>query len=253
LWRNNNKMKHTHLNKVLGRNLSIKLVKKFNKFLRKLAYKSHSLQRNLEWNDSPPEWFDHFIDLYYQWPKGKNVYWLERGVFNLLTIKQNGALLEICCGDGFNAKYFYSVKAGSILAVDFDPSAIDHAKTNNSSEKIKYELRDIRNGLPEGKFDNIIWDAAIEHFTPDEIHRVIKDAKIHLNSGGVLSGYTLKEKQGVEKQLPHHEYEFKSKADLENFFKPYFSNIKILETVYPDRHNFYFFASDKSGNLTNGL
>jgi hypothetical protein len=44
--------------------------------------------------------------------------------------------------------------------------------------------------------------------------------------------------------LPHHEYEFKSKEDLTRFFYPHFKNVKVFETLYPDRHNLYFWASD---------
>lgn len=46
------------------------------------------------------------------------------------------------------------------------------------------------------------------------------------------------------KSLDQHEYEFKSMADLKRFFTPYFKNVIVFETIYPLRHNLYFWASD---------
>lgn len=60
---------------------------------------------------------------------------------------------------------------------------------------------------------------------------------------GILSGYTIVEKT-TGKQLKQHEYEFKDMEDLYCFFKPYFENIYVFETIYKERHNLYFYASD---------
>lgn len=97
--------------------------------------------------------------------------------------------------------------------------------------------------MPEGKFDNIIWDAAIEHFTEEEIVQVLVAAKQRLSSDGVLSGHTIVERPGG-KQLSHHEYEFKNKEDLLTTLSPYFKRVIVFETIYPERHNLYFYASD---------
>ena len=150
----------------------------------------------------------------------------------------------MCCGDGFNAYHFYSIKAKHIVSVDFDKTAISHAGKNHNAGNILFQLSDIRNGFPEGKFDNIIWDAAIEHFNKEEINEILLNIRQHLKSNGILSGYTIKENNDTGKSLEQHEYEFKSKEDLLPFFVPYFKNVKIFETVYPSRHNLYFFASD---------
>ena len=60
---------------------------------------------------------------------------------------------------------------------------------------------------------------------------------------GILSGYTIVQIE-PGKSLSHHEYEFKDKEDLKRFLEPYFKNITVFETIYPDRHNLYFWASD---------
>jgi cyclopropane fatty-acyl-phospholipid synthase-like methyltransferase len=132
-------------------------------------------------------------------------------------MKPNCKALELCCGDGFNAHYFYSFRAGSILSIDFDPKAIAYANKNFRTDNVTYRLADIRTQMPEGIFDNIIWDAAIEHFTPDEIVDLMVDIKKRLGQNGVLSGYTMVEGADGKMALPHHEYEFKSKEDWRDF------------------------------------
>ena len=97
--------------------------------------------------------------------------------------------------------------------------------------------------MPDGVFDNIVWDAAIEHFTPDEIDAIMKNIKTRLPPSGILSGHTVVENKEAEK-FSYHEYEFKNKEDLRAFLTPHFRNVLVFETIYPERHNLYFWASD---------
>lgn len=205
---------------------------------------AHKRLKWIQWRLLPqPEHFDHQIDLYYQWLQTRNPFWLERGIFSNLVLK-GGEVLELACGDGFNARNFYSLRSQHVTACDFDPAAIRTAMRKNSAMNIKFMLNDIRQSLPDGLFDNIIWDAAIEHFTPPEINAIISRIKSRLKRGGIVSGYTIVERQDGKKSLSHHEYEFKDKQDLQHFFTPYFKNVTVFETVYPNRHNLYFWASD---------
>lgn len=198
-----------------------------------------------QWGILPvPEFFEHKIGLYWLWKAKRSPHWVERGVFSLLAMKPGCKALELCCGDGFNAHYFYSARVGSMLSVDFDPKAIAYARRNFRAENISYELADIRTQMPDGSFDNIVWDAAIEHFTEDEIASIMANIKRRLTPSGILSGFTIVERSDGKKMLPHHEYEFKSKDDLARFFVPHFRNVKVFETIYADRHNLYFWASD---------
>ena len=218
---------------------------KINASLRDLLTKTHSMQFFLQWQcGDNPGWFDHYLDLCYQWGKSSgNAFWLERGIFSLLAIEPGAKILELCCGDGFNAKYFYSYKANSICSCDFDSSAIAHARTYNMTNKTQFVLADIRKNMPDGKFDNIIWDAAIQYFTPTEIEKIMLDIKNRLVSNGILSGYTIVERP-EGKSLKQHEYEFKDKQDLLRFLTPHFKHAKVFETIYSDRHSLYFYASN---------
>lgn len=199
----------------------------------------------VQWGLYPlPEFFEHKIGHYWLW-EAKNSPWsVERGVFSLLAMKQGCKALELCCGDGYNAHYFYRARVGKMVCVDFDEMAIKYARRNFRSSNIQYEMADIRTQMPTGMFDNIVWDAAIEHFTETEIATIMREIKIRLGTEGILSGYTIVERADGKKSLHHHEYEFKSKEDLARFLTPHFRNVRVFETVYLDRHNLYFWAAD---------
>jgi len=195
-----------------------------------------------------PEFFDHNLDLYYQWRKYKEPYWLERGIYGLQALKMfdEPVVLELGCGDGFNACNFYSTSAKSIVSCDFDKSAIKTAKKKNQAENVEFILADIRTKMPDIKeCTNVVWDASIEHFTESEIENIMKQIKTRLQEKqGILSGHTIVEKADGKKSLYQHKYEFKNMADLKRFLTPYFKNVLVFETIYKSRHNLYFYASD---------
>jgi SAM-dependent methyltransferase len=205
---------------------------------------AHARLMMVQWGLPPqPEHFDHYEDLYYVWLSERNPLWLERGVYGTLALK-GGDVLELACGDGFNARNFYSIRSKHVLACDFDPKAIRTAQHKNSAPNVNFLLADIRTAMPPGKFDNVIWDAAIEHFTPQETEQILRNIKTRLIGGGVLSGYTIVEQTDGTKSLSHHEYEFKGKEDLYRILTPHFRQVTVFETIYPKRHNLYFWASD---------
>ena len=82
-----------------------------SRFISKWNSAAHKRLMFAQWAlDPQPEFFDHHIDLNYQWTNTRNPLWVERGVFGALALKGN-SVLELACGDGFNAKNFYSIKA----------------------------------------------------------------------------------------------------------------------------------------------
>src|SRR5438046_8738137 len=93
-----------------------------------------------QWGLLPvPEFFDHKIGLYWMWKAQRAPHWVERGVFSLLALEAGCKALELCCGDGFNAHFFYSSRVGSMLSVDFDPKAIAYAKKHFKTDNISYQ------------------------------------------------------------------------------------------------------------------
>ena len=125
----------------LFENLAI-VTKKVNALVYKGLYIS-------EWFVDNPENFDHEIDLYWYWNEKCLPYWLERGVYSVQALQmfERPIAVELCCGDGFNAKHFYSTSAEKVLACDFDESIIKTAKRKNSAENVIYKVADIRDGI----------------------------------------------------------------------------------------------------------
>jgi 2-polyprenyl-3-methyl-5-hydroxy-6-metoxy-1,4-benzoquinol methylase len=225
---------------------------------RKIVSDSHRRMMEFEWG-KPPKWqgakklefFNHHLDLFYAWLQTRNCLGWERGIFSALCLK-GGATLDLCCGDGFYSRNFYSLRSKTVCACDFEKTAISYAKKYNFADNISYQLVDIRKNLPHGMFDNIIWDAAIEHFTLQEIEQILLRVKNQLSPSGILSGYTIVENIDGCKQLSHHEHEFSSKNELLQVLAPFFKNTIVFETIYPNRHNLYFWASDSELPLQNG-
>jgi SAM-dependent methyltransferase len=231
------------INRLIGKSTQEQLAQSCCHMAMRFVAATHRKLMEIQWRLPPePEHFDHHIDLFYQWLATRNSLWLERGVFSSMVL-QGGDVLELACGDGFNAKNFYSLRSKHVVACDFDEKALETARTKNLAPNIRYMLADIRKDMPDGTFDNVIWDAAIEHFTPREIDDILKGITFRLTNDGILSGYTIVER-AEGKSLSHHEYEFKNKQDLLGLLSGHFQNVTVFETVYPTRHNLYFWASN---------
>lgn len=198
-----------------------------------------------QWRLAPtPDHFDHHIDLYHQWLKNRNPLWLERGIFSLLALK-GGAVLELACGDGFNARNFYSLKSQRVVGCDIDPAALATARRKNAAPNIEYVPADIRVALPPGSFENIVWDFAfplVQYFDPAQIDGILRLIRASLAPDGILSGYTLASQDTATG--PANAYDFRRLEDLQGFLQPHFRHVVVFETIYPGRHNFYFWASD---------
>jgi SAM-dependent methyltransferase len=230
--------------RVFGPENAVKLVRAQNRFLRGLTARAHSLQTLLEWEVlSHSDYFDHYLNLH-NWHASRNPMWTERGCFNLLAMKQGAEVLEICCGDGFNTYHYYSARAKRLLAVDHSPTAICHARKNHSAPNIEYRICNILDSCPEGKYDHIIWDDAAAFFTRNEIVELSHTMKTRLVELGIFSGCTYIEFPARVGQYPPDKTFFRSKEDLAALFSADFKNVKVFETIYPSRHNLYFFASD---------
>jgi SAM-dependent methyltransferase len=221
-----------------------------SRFTRALASGAHHFQFLVEWGVDNPEYFDHYLDQFYSWRKTRNSLPWERGVYSGFALQattvdgKKPTVLDLCCGDGFLSYHFYSLVAESVVGVDFDPKAIKFANRRNRAENLSFILGDIRTDIPEGTFNNIVWDAAIEHFTETETQALMATIKSRLAADGILSGYTILEGDGGAHHLHQHEYEFHDKEDLARFLTPHFKHVQVFETTFPNRTNLYFYATD---------
>jgi 2-polyprenyl-3-methyl-5-hydroxy-6-metoxy-1,4-benzoquinol methylase len=226
----------------------IHALKSANRALRRLSAYGHRIQFESEWLIQPaPEWYDHLMFQHWLWLQSRNPMSWERGVFSMLAMQHGCRVLDLCCGGGFFAHHFFSSRAASVVSVDFDPEAIAHARVNFRAPNVEYRCADIRTDMPAGEYDNVVWDAAIEHFTQEETAAILENIKTRLVPAGILSGYTIVERASG-KSLSHHEYEYTSKEELAGVLKAHFKNVLVFENISRDdaeeRHNLYFFASD---------
>jgi SAM-dependent methyltransferase len=201
----------------------------------------------IQWGMWPaPEFVMHKIDLFWHWRATRRSHWVERGVYSTLAIKPGARVLELGCGDGFNTYSFYSSKASKVVALDFDSVPLNYARRVHAAPNIEYRWGDMRTQMPEGDFDNVIWDAVFMYITEEEGHQAMQQIKRRLSaSRGILSGHTpLAEFHDDRWKSPKQVNECRSKEDLHNLLRPHFDNITIFETLHPDRRNLYFWASD---------
>ena len=114
---------------------------------------------------------------------------------------------------------------------------------------VTYQVMDIREEFPTGKFETVIWDGAIEHFTESEIDSIMKKMRSVMTPGAKLVGYTVAESADAP-QLPTHETHFQGIVHLGGLLKRYFKNVRVFErlhpTLLPPRHNLFFYASDSN-------
>jgi hypothetical protein len=94
------------------------------------------------------------------------------------------------------------------------------------------------------KFDVVLFNAAIEHFTEQDLEKIFIYIKSNINTESVVFGYTLVEKNN-EDSFDHHLQFFSNLDDLNSKINKFFINVKCFESIDADRHNLYFIASDK--------
>ena len=157
----------------------LELISSVNEAIRNLASHTHHLQLELEWGHAPkPEWYNHFLGIYYDWSVSKNPFLAERGVFSLLALKHGAEVLELCCAMDLLQNIFYQYERAifCLLILIRRPLSmlndITTLRTSNLRSVIFesiYQMGDIRmsfgmeqlNTLPKWKF--IQFFAVLKH------------------------------------------------------------------------------------------
>jgi cyclopropane fatty-acyl-phospholipid synthase-like methyltransferase len=222
-------------------------VRRLNRVVRSISALTHACQYKLEGALRPSaEWFDHQIDAQWQWPSRGRSGFLERGVLSSLTLRPHGTVLELCCGDGFSTRHFYAPRAARIIAVDANAEALRHARRFNSAPNVSYQSWDITRDLPQGPFDNVVWDTAIHHFTRAEALAILGHVAEVLAPDGALSGHTVIEPGST---YPYARQAFADAHDLAALLGDVFPYVLVHTTTEAGRMNLYFFASHDRRSL----
>jgi len=182
-------------------------------------------------------WFDHRFD-FLRGPA--NWYWTERGIYAREAIKPGGAVLEIGCGDGIYADYFYSGKAGWVDAVDKDTKAIGFANRNHQRANIRFLEGDAATiKFPQRKYDTVCMYEVIEHFSPEDGKRMLSKIGGYLAKGGKLAGST---PLMTDRKMHNweHQNEFFFQDQLVKFLGSVFGKVSVKTSRWPDRMTAYF-------------
>lgn len=232
---------HSTVRLVRGATATLRLL---NHGIRAVASSTHHLQAVIEGRfDHDQLWCDHYADLYWKLPREGDAMFLERGMFNRMILRPDADLLEIACGDGFFTRNFYGSSCRTVLATDVDPRAIAVARRNNRNNpaaNIRYEVHDVRNGLPQGSFTHVIWDGAMAFLTQEDLDRAIGSIHDRVGPSGFFSGYWPVEQ--LDKSFVR--YRLASSDDVAAVLGRHFEHILILTTPHPERTNYYFLATD---------
>ncbi|MGE0269219.1 MAG: class I SAM-dependent methyltransferase [Candidatus Omnitrophota bacterium] len=119
--------------------------------------------------------------------------WSKKRILRILQpyVMSGGRALDAGCGSGFFSKYFCDQRM-STTALDYSQAALDlaHAKTSGAVSLLKANLVDDQiNTLINDRFDIIFTDGLLEHFSPSDQDRIIKNLTGVLNDGGVLINF----------------------------------------------------------------
>lgn len=181
-----------------------------------------------------PHFEDQRIDISY-FAFGKEIvgpYSFSRGFFSSEIIKPGDTLLDIGCGDGFFTRRFFAERCAHIDGIDLEPSAIQAAKRYNNAPNIKFHTMDaVTQPFPENKYNVVVWDGAIGHFSADATEKIIQKIRNALSNDGIFVGSESLGKEGSD----HLQY-FNSLDDLGALFTPYFKYVEMRTINYKIIH-----------------
>ncbi|MBT3783695.1 class I SAM-dependent methyltransferase [bacterium] len=169
------------------------------------------------------------------------IQFFERGLFGKRYMKRNCRVLDLCCGSMFLAEFFYSTGTSNILCVDDCQDAEDLYSALELKTKGINFLRgsilseeDWKKMADRGPFDVVTWTAAIEHFSLEHQHWILKKISQVLDEGGVLLGDTVVfSPEGLPGHW-QHKNEIVSQDDMNSVLAPHFSNVDTFITYYEE-------------------
>ena len=186
-----------------------------------------------------PQFFKHEINLS-RW-RFEPARWAfaARGVYAREGMFEGCSVLDLSCGDGSTSYLFFSDIAGHIDAVDNDDIALEYARRFHSRPSISYHKIDIVNqALPEGRYDFVIWNAAICYFSDEEIKSILRKIAVVGKASMVFSGMLPGASGYVD-----HKTEFPDTESVKKLLENYFGVVRTHEIAEASGRTFYFEAS----------
>lgn len=214
---------------------------------RYLSYHARAVEART-WNrGNAPHWYDQRLYLR-TWADHLDPHGIERGAYALEVMQPNCRVLDVGCGAGFYAHYFYASRAGIVDCIDIDPTAIAHAKKHHAHPNIRHHLLDaVTQPFPEPSYDLVIMDGSLGHFTYEQLDLLLPKIRTALGDNGLFVGYEVAE--APETQSWDHPIALTSPADFHALLGKYFAQTRTLYNEGGGRHNVFFRCSQSADAL----
>jgi ubiquinone biosynthesis O-methyltransferase len=112
-----------------------------------------------------------------------SIFLAERLKFILKNVREDSKVLDMGCGRG-DISARVAEKAGSVVAMDVCPQAIDKANEVNKADNIEFFCGCIEEYKREGKFDAVLLIDIVEHLS--DFEAVLPEIADKLKKGGIL-------------------------------------------------------------------
>lgn len=230
--------------------LKLRILIRFNHFLRKVVTRTHREQLNLQWgNNKRNMWFDRNL-AFSTINSNDCTNYTERIAFSTFFLHESAVTLELGFGDGYASGNYLARNSVKLLAVDNDESAYLSARENFPQLADCFILGDYLNNFPTGSYTNVVWDAGIGYFNEIDRNRILEEIKLSLSDRGVLTGFTIQ--AGV---TTHESYQYLpgSKEELLEWLGSHFKDVMVIEKAINPKNahekGFFFFCSADGGIL----
>jgi 2-polyprenyl-3-methyl-5-hydroxy-6-metoxy-1,4-benzoquinol methylase len=100
-------------------------------------------------------------------------------------------VLDVGCGEGYTSNDVASKYNADIDAFDLSENALATARKRNSRENINYFQLDIKDYVPDKKYDMIMCEETLYYLTDDERITAIRKFHEAINAGGYLKIATI--------------------------------------------------------------
>ena len=129
-----------------------------------------------------------------EWTGERYLPWLEQSLIAYehlhryayaTTFVEGKRVLDLACGEGYGSKMM-SNAASSVIGIDIDDQAVEHARSKYGSAKLQF-LKGSITAVPisdDHSFDVIVCFEAIEHI--DDHHQLLTEAKRLLKADGIF-------------------------------------------------------------------
>ncbi len=208
------------------------------------AYFKHESWRFWHSQQQSPHWGNHQITLQL-WQHSQDAAFAERGTYAAELIDPGDRVLDLCCGDGFYAYYFFAKRAASIDAVDLDEDAIRCARTRHAAENITHHMKNVvTSAFPRTRYDVVVWDGAMAHLEWNEIECVLRKVHRAIGNHGVLCGSEALEQP--HEQSWDHKVALQSADKVRKLLEQFFTHVSILERNHGTPMLYFRAAQEKT-------